>query len=82
MDVNDTSYHLQDEIDKMEDEGYEIISHSRVRGKIWDEDIILAKKQEITSLKAIYNQAIDDAISMINCDDYKVIESRIKSLKK
>ena len=47
MDVNDENYSLQNEINKVVREGYEIISHSRVRGKLWDEDILILKHRSL-----------------------------------
>ena len=47
MDVNDENYSLQNEINKVVREGYEIISHSRVRGNHWDEDILILKHRSL-----------------------------------
>ena len=44
MDVNDPDYDLQKEVDKILKDGYDVITHTRVRGKLWDEDIIIGKK--------------------------------------
>ena len=43
MDVNDSNYDLQNEVDRAVRDGYEIISHTRTRGKYWDEDILILK---------------------------------------
>ncbi len=43
FDVNDSMYNLQREVDEIEREGFDIVSHSRVRGNHWDEDIFILK---------------------------------------